>query len=52
MGRDRDLVLGPVARQVDADTGHDSGRVPQTHRGQVQGVRGHEVRGLGQLLVS
>ena len=63
------LVLGPLARQVDAHARHDGGRVPgarqvntpllvsrreslpQTHRGQVQGVGRHEIGGLGQLFM-
>ena len=68
MGRYRDLVLGPVTSQVDTDTGHDGGGIPansdmshqewagivspQTHCGQVERVGGHEVGGLGELLVS
>ena len=63
----RDLVVGPVAGQVNTDAGHDGRRVPgggvtshctkvtgfspQTHCGQVQRVGGHEVGGLGELLV-
>ena len=45
-----DLVFRPDAGQVDTDAGHDGGRVPQAHCGQVQRVRRHEVRSLGQLL--
>ena len=44
------LVLGPDTGQVDTHAGHDGRRVAQTHRRQVQGVGGHEVGGLGQLL--
>lgn len=35
LARERNLVLGPLAREVDAYTGHYGGGVPQAHGGQV-----------------
>jgi len=49
LSRDGDLVLGPLAGEVDADAGDDCGRVAQAHGGQVQRVGRHEVRGLSEL---
>ena len=49
LSRDRDLVFGPLAGEVDADAGDDCGRVAQAHGGQVQRVGRHEVRGLSEL---
>lgn len=47
-----DLVVGPLAGEVDADAGHGGGRVAEAHGGQVEAIGGHEVRSLGKLLRS
>lgn len=52
LARHRDLVVGPLARQVDAHARHDGRRVAQAHRGQVQAVNRQRQGGLRNLVLS